>query len=815
MVRIRSASPAKTQSILLVFAGAFLAFYALHLSLSPAVLQRSLSGPFRWGHWLGLLVWAAVFGTAHLQSLRRLTGHDPYLLPAVALLSGWGMLTIWSLLPVFGMRQAVWLAVCGAALVLGFRLPPDLGFLRRFKYVWLTASLLLTALTLVFGVNPLGVGSRMWLGCCGVYFQPSEPLKLMLIAYLAAVMADRQALLSLVNPLNGGQGAGTQLSTTSAAPLLPLLAPTLVMAGLALALLGIQRDLGAAALLLFLYAAIVYVATRRRAILLLAAAGVVGAGVVGYLAYDVVRLRLEAWLNPWLDPSGRSYQIVQALLAVANGGLIGRGAGLGSPALVPLAHSDLIFASVAEQTGLFGVVGLLAVLALVAGRGLVIALRSPDNYRRYLAAGLTAYLAGQGLLIVGGTLRLFPLTGITLPFVSYGGSSLLVSYLALLLLLLVSTSREEWSSYPLEARPFLELGLAVGLVIALLALIAGWWAVYRGPNLLTRTDNPRRAVSDLYVRRGALLDRNEQIISESSGSPGSYVRQALYPALSNVVGYTSPAYGQSGLEAALDGYLRGQQGYPFIETWWNQMVYGQPPPGLDVRLALDLDLQTRADNLLEGHRGALVLLNASTGEILAMASHPGFDANRLGEEWEELVRRDDAPLFNRATLGRYPVGELDQLLPQGFAGLGVDPTPRLRLPTGDAVNDQPEPGFYSPLQAALVAAALSAEGTRPAPRLATAVNLPGSGWTLLPALDRPLEVVASEAAQRFKEKYALKGEMIWQLLSETKTGSGDPLTWYLGGTLSAADGIPLALGLVLEEHNPALAEHIGGALLQP
>lgn len=792
-----------------------MAFYAAHLSLSPAVFQRSWSGPYRWDHWLGLLVWLLVFGIAHFQSLRRLPGHDPYLLPAAALLSGWGMLTVWSLLPNFGMRQAVWLAISGAALVLGFRLPADLGFLRRFKYVWLSASLLLTAATLLFGVNPLGVGPRMWLGCCGVYFQPSEPLKLMLIAYLAAVMADRQALLAMVHPLSGSRASDAPPGEGWAAPLLPLLAPTLVMAALALALLGIQRDLGTAVVLLFLYAVLTYVTTRRGLVVVLAGAGVAAAGLIGYLAYDVVRLRLEAWLNPWLDPSGRSYQIVQALLAAANGGLVGRGPGLGSPGMVPLAHSDLIFAAIAEQTGLIGVVGLLAALALLAGRGLVTALRSPDNYRRYLAAGLTAYLTGQALLIIGGTLRLFPLTGITLPFVSYGGSSLLVSSLALLLLLIVSAPRGEWLAHPLDAQPYLRLGLVIGLAIAAAALTAGWWVAYRGADLLTRTDNPRRAVGDLYVRRGSLLDRNERPISESTGSPGAYVRRVLYPPLSNVVGYVSPVYGQSGLEAALDDYLRGRQGYPFSETWWNQLVYGQPPPGLDVRLTLDLDMQARADGLLKGQRGALALLNASTGEILAMASHPGFDANRLSVDWAELVNDTDAPLFNRATLGRYPIGELEQVLPQGLSGLGVDPTPNLRLPTGDAVGDLPEPGAYSPLQAALAAAALSNNGIRPAPKIVTAVNLPGSGWTPLPALDQPLEVVAAEAAQRFKDKYALKQYFIWQVIAVAGTSSGGSLTWYLGGALSARDGMPLALAVALEDQNPQLAERIGQALLQP
>jgi len=405
------------QTGLLMLAGLFLVFYSAALTISPAVWLRSNSGPFRWDHWIGVLAWAVVFVFAHRQSVQHLPGRDPFLLPAAALLMGWGMLTIYSLLPGFGLRQSLWLLVSAAVLILGFRLPANLGFLRRYKYVWLTGSLLLTALTLFLGVNPLGYGPRMWLGFLGVYFQPSEPLKLLLIAYLAAYMADRQALLSAA----GGDGSNW------AAPLFPLVAPTLVLVAVAIALLGIQRDLGTASILLFLYAVMVYVSSRQPRVLLFAGLGLLLAAGIGALAFDIVAVRMQVWLNPWQDPSGRAYQIVQSIIAVANGGAVGRGPGLGSPELVPVSHSDLIFSAVAEQTGLLGQIGLLSLVALIVGRGLLIVLHSPDHYRRYLAAGLTAYLAGQSLWIMGGSLRLLPLTGITLPFVSYGGTSLLVS----------------------------------------------------------------------------------------------------------------------------------------------------------------------------------------------------------------------------------------------------------------------------------------------------------------------------------------------------------------------------------------------------
>jgi peptidoglycan glycosyltransferase len=221
--------------------------------------------------------------------------------------------------------------------------------------------------------------------------------------------------------------------------------------------------------------------------------------------------------------------------------------------------------------------------------------------------------------------------------------------------------------------------LFAGLAAA--ALVNGWWSVYRGPSLLTRTDNPRRAISDLSVPRGAILDRNNAPLSITSGSPGALVRQYLYPALGPVLGYTSPTYGQSGLEASLDAYLRGLQGNPGLTIWWNHLLLGQPPPGLDVRLSLDLALQTAADQALAGEAAALALIDAASGEILAMASHPGFDANRLEQDWPALIQAEDSPLVNRAAQGGYsPGAALGPLLlaahlelPGGLPALPADP----------------------------------------------------------------------------------------------------------------------------------------------
>ncbi len=800
------ASPRLIQRALLGTAAVFVFLYSLVLTLSPAARARSWEVEYRWSHWLGIAIWFAIFVLLHIQLQRRLPDADPYLLPVVAFLSGWGLLTIWRLSPGFGLRQAIWLLFSGLVLTFGLRLSPELGFLRRYKYIFLTAGILLTALTFFFGTNPSGDGLRLWLGCCGVYLQPSEPLKLLFLIYLSGYLSEMLLLRYRL------------------AALIP---PTAIVTGVALLLLVAQRDLGTASIFIFLYTLTLYIASGRKRVLWVSLVGLAVAGVAGYSLFDVIRLRVDAWLNPWLDPAGRSYQIVQSLIAIANGGVSGRGPGLGSPGLVPVATSDFIYTAIAEETGLAGTLGLLLLIGIFTARGLLIALRAPDTFRRVLAAGLTAYLAGQSILIIGGNTRLLPLTGVTLPFVSYGGSSLLTSFIAVLLLLLISNRADEEPAPLTNPQPFLLTGALLGLGLLALAAVTGWWALGRGPALLARTDNARRALADRYVRRGALLDRREQPINLTQGAPGEYVRVYAYPDLSSVVGYIHPNYGQTGLEASMDNYLRGLQGNPASLIWADHLFYGQPPPGLDIRLSLDLRLQAHADFLLGPRRGAIVLMNADTGEILVMASHPTFDANRLDELEAALLADPSSPLLNRAVQSAYPVGQALEpfLLAAGlsdspsqsdlegvYTRLGFFETPQVRLPTAKASA----PGGtlrVSPLQMALAAATLSNGGRRPVPRLAMAVSTPSEGWVILPALGKDSQVFLPSRAENAAASYALNDFPFWQWTASVSSGT-ETFLWSLGGTLPDWQGAPLVVVVVLEEGYPSLASYMGQQLLQ-
>lgn len=865
---LRRLLPASLSASLIRLAAVFLGAYAVALTLSPAVRERTFEelGDLRWLHWLGFAVWLAAFLLLDRQARRALPGRDPLLIPLAGLLSGWGLLTIWRLTTEFGLRQTLWVAVCTLLFVVGLLFKDQiLPLVRRYKYLWLLAGFLITALTFLFGTNPSAPEPRLWLGCCGVYFQPSEVLKVLLVIYLAAYLADRQ-------PLTRGW--------------LALLAPTALMTGLALLLLLVQRDLGTAWVFIFIYMIMIFAAAGKRRVLVASAFILVVALVAGYSLVGLVHQRVEIWLNPWTDPTGSGYQIVQGLLAVASGGAIGRGPGMGSPGVVPVSHSDFIYTSIVEETGLVGAVGLLMLVALLCLRALRISLNAPDAYQRYLAIGLSAYLASQSLLIIGGNIRLLPLTGVTLPFVSYGGSSMLVSFFALLLLCIVSNGAK--SRYGPLVRPAPTLTIA-GIILfsfGAAALVTGWWSIARGPDLLTRADNTRRARSDRFVVRGALVDRYGVVLSETLGQPGSYERRYLAPELGNVLGYSNPNLGQAGLEDGLDPILRGEELQPPLGLWANHVLYGQPSPGLDVRLTLDADLSVLANDALSGQHGAAVLLNGN-GEILAMASQPGYDPRTLEADWSTLAVAEDSPLVNRAVQGAYPPGSAlgpFLLAAARAAGLTLD------LPTSGSYNldgrhllclerpDDPEDwtalvaascpgalaqlglalggdrllalyrdlGFYtapaipmelhasaspiniqrpeaaatgqdgllvSPLQMALAACSLSNFGQLPSARLVLEVEQAGGGWISYEESPPASEVLGGAFSTSVAQNVANDDLGIWELTARAYGEDDELFTWYIAGELAEQGSAGRCVAVLLEIDDAATARAIGRELL--
>jgi len=795
------------QSRLLKLAAGFLFLQALIITLSPAVWERTWNVTYLWSQWAVFIVWALAVYMAHRAITERLPDADPYLFPVAALISGWGTLTIWRLDPaISGPRQLLWFAVSIITLVAGLRLTA-LDILRRYKYILLSSGLLLAALTLLFGTSPAGIGPRLWLGCCDIYFQPSEPLKLILIIYLAAYFSDK---------------------LPSRLRIIHILYPTLILSGIVILLLLAQRDLGTASIFTALYAIIIYLATERKRVLLLSVVLLVFVSIAGYDYVGIVHARIDSWLNPWNDPGGGSYQIIQAMIAIANGGLEGRGPGLGSPGFVPVATSDFIYTAIGEETGLFGTLGLLAIFGLILARGFHASLRAPDIFRRFVAAGITTYFGVQTILIVGGNLRLLPLTGVTLPFVSYGGSSLLTSFIALLLLLIISNHQDEEPAPLSNAQPYTILSALLSLGIFAAALSNGWWAVIRGPDLLTRPDNPRLIVEEQYVPRGALLDKFNTPITTNTGKIGSYERYYNYPDLAPVTGYTHGIYGQAGLEASLDEYLRGTTGNPSSSIIMDQLLYGMSPHGLDVRLSIDLSLQRRADELMKGHHGAVILMNAQSGEILVISSQPTFNPNHLDEEGANLSTNSEKPLINRVTLGLYPIGSIMEPFQKALLGnqspdeeqmqkvyeiFRFDKAPLLRMQVASPyLPNETNIMHITPLQMALASSALSNHGIIPAARITLAVNTPEKGWLSLPALETPIAAIQPSAGDEAALSHLVDSQAYWQYIGHAKEKSAF-FTWYIGGTPPNWQATPLAIVVVVEENNVRLAQQVGQELL--
>jgi cell division protein FtsW (lipid II flippase) len=707
--RSRTADRQSTIEEFLAVSGHFLlllAFVFTGLALVQlALVNNDLSLTTFWP--LVILILCGSLATFLLQRSGKLG--DSLLLPLIFFLSGLGLALITRLAPAFIRPQLAWLVVATAALLIVTLLPRNLNWLRRYKYIWLTGGLVLLAATLIFGVNPSGYGPRLWLQLGPIYFQPSEPLKLLLVIFLAAYLADRRRQLIEIKAYIGPVGM----------PHPSYWGPMLFMWGLSIVLLVWQRDLGAALLFFCTFLAMLYAAIGQKRYVWGGVLLLVVVGSIGYYLFDVVRLRIEAFWNPWLDPAGRSFQIVQSLLAFASGGFFGQGLGQGLPTAIPVVHTDFVFAAIGEEYGLLGALGVMVCFLLLVSRAFYVALRAETGFEQLLATGIGAMLSLQTLIITAGTLKLMPLTGVTLPFVSYGGSSLVTSFVMVGLLLFIGSGQRdeetkqrggEAANFPSHASerslplgrpplPMYHLSLARELFIGF-AIVAGgliFWQIALAPFLNGREDNPRPVVAQLQIRRGRLLTADGVPVAQTIiNEQGLAERRYPYAGLSSVTGYYSIRYGVGGTEAAFDPILRGTADQTAEEKWLDDLLH-RPSVGRDVTLTIDLPAQVAADVALGEDEGAVVVMEIETGAILVMSSHPTYDPNSLEDNWDTLRHDQRAPLLNRATQGLFPVGDLARLV--GLIGLreagATTPPDPLTAPLAEMLAPLSQPGYLA------------------------------------------------------------------------------------------------------------------------
>jgi cell division protein FtsW (lipid II flippase) len=408
------------------------------VGLLTIFLARSGEVSWTWSDiWVSLAYVGLLIGMTLWFSVTGFRG-DQVLFPIVAMLAGIGLLMIQRLEPVLVARGAGWATMAQRQVIylfVGFAIlwammvfVKRLNWLRRYKYTWAFGGVTLMLITMIFGQEIYG--ARLWINLGFVTIQPGEIVKVIIVVFLAAYLADHQDLLAskyFVGPVG--------------LPPIPYLVPMGIMWLLSIMVVVLQNDLGTALLFFGIFLTMLYVSTGKFWYVAIGMVGFVAAVYLTYERFGHIAVRVRNWIDPWENPLGIGYQQIQSEYAMASGQLFGTGLGYGFPEYIPVVETDYVFAALGEELGLLGAVAILALYLLLVARGFVIALRAVSQFERLLAAGLTSIIALQTLIILAGNLRLIPLTGITLPFISAGGSSLITNFIILGILLRISESK--------------------------------------------------------------------------------------------------------------------------------------------------------------------------------------------------------------------------------------------------------------------------------------------------------------------------------------------------------------------------------------
>lgn len=706
----------RTTELLLLIAAAFpvTLLYAMYVVTTGTALSfQTLAVP------LGLF---AAFAAAHIGVRIFAPGADPAILPIVFTLSGIGITFVTRLQPDASLGQVIFLFL-GVALMVGtLAVVKNLEVIKRYKYVLGIAGIILLVLPMFIGTEIYG--SKLWIKIGGFQFQPGEFAKVLIVLFLAGYLAENRELLSISNR--------TVLGIKF--PRLRLLYPLFIVWGVCLLVVAFERDLGSALLFYTIFLIMLYVATGRVSYVIIGLA-LLAVGAFGmYQIMSHVQVRVAIWLDPFSDAQNLGYQIVQSLFSLADGGLAGVGIGKGMADIIPVVASDMIFAAIGEEMGLLGGSAVLLLFMLFAVRGLTTAARAKSDLAAFSAAGLTAAISFQAFTIVGGVTKLIPLTGVTLPFMSQGGSSLLASFVIVALLLragdeatgrsteIANTSTDlATAGYRTTVRgshmrrPALdtpESGLlgrvalanrltrTVFLFTALFAVLIGnitYIQVIKASEYQDMPSNNHTINKARFIKRGSIITADGLTLAESiQQADGTYARS--YPngnLAAHVVGYYSQQYGTMGIENTQNDTLTGSKDY---SSWQNALnsLAGISEPGNSVQLTIDSRIQRAAEQALAGRVGAIVALDPRSGAVLAWASAPTFDNTNIQAAIEAANASGgaDTSMYDRATLALYTPGStfkvltLASALENGLATLDTtyDSPGRMEIGGADVVS---------------------------------------------------------------------------------------------------------------------------------
>lgn len=606
------------------------------------------------------------FVIAHIAVRRFAPGADPAILSLAFALSGIGIAFVTRLAPNLAVNQVMWLFLGVACMVVVLVVIRNLDKIANYKYTLMIVGFLLLLSPLVPGIGTEIYGSRIWLSIAGFSFQPGEIAKIVIVLFLAGYLAQNREMLSVftwrIGPVR--------------LPDIRTLLPLLLMWGVAMLIVVFEKDLGSALVFFFVFLLMLYVATGKKFYLVIGLGLIAIGGVGAYFAFDHVQIRVATWLDPFADAQNTGYQLVQAIYSMADGDLFGVGLGRGLAEQIPIVESDFIFAAIAEEIGLLGAAGVLLLFLCFAVRGFVTAARAKSDVSSFVAVGVTALIVLQAFIIVGGVTRLIPLTGLTLPFISQGGSSLLASFIAVGLLLRCGDEGTGVGTEVASATGSIHANSVLGRVslgkrlthsmllcsVLFAALVANLTLimVVQADYYQNMAGNNHTIAKESRSERGTISTYDGVVLAQSvKQEDGTYKR--VYPAgdlASHVVGYASSRFGSAGIERAYNDTLKGQENFA---SWTDVLdsLAGTGTTGNDVALTLNSTIQQAAQDAIAGQKGACVVMDPETGAILGMASAPTYDAADIESLLEQAgsdSNGGDSSLVNRATAALYAPG---------------------------------------------------------------------------------------------------------------------------------------------------------------
>ncbi|MDO5042139.1 MAG: FtsW/RodA/SpoVE family cell cycle protein [Slackia sp.] len=624
------------------------------------------------------------FVVAHIGVRLLAKNADPAILPVVFALSGIGIAFVTRLAPDLAMRQVMWLFLGIALMVVTLALVRNLDKLARYKYTFMIVGIVLLLMPMLPGIGQEVLGSRIWIKIGSFSFQPGEIAKVCIVIFLASYLAQNREMLSVFT-VRVGRFYLPDVAT---------IGPLLIMWGISFSIAVFEKDLGSALVCFVLFLTMLYVASGKK-MFLIVGFGLAALGcVILYAAFGHIQIRVNTWLDPFSDAMNTGYQLCQSIYSLADGGMLGVGVGNGLAENIPVVESDFIFAAIAEETGLLGGAGVLLLFLCLAVRGFATAARAKSDVSSFVAVGATVTIVLQAFIIVGGVTRLIPLTGLTLPFISQGGSSLLASFIGIGLLLRCGDEgtgiNSEIKDGTMRMRAIGAHGTARGagdtgvlgrvalgrrltstmMAFALLfaALVANltYIMVFMADEYQSYPGNNHTLYKESRTERGSISTYDGVVLAESiEQEGGTYERTYPQGSLaSHVVGYYSEQYGLSGIEQSMNDTLKGQENFASWSDVVNHLA-GVNTPGNDVTLTLNSKIQRTAEEVLQGYKGAVVALDPETGAVLASASSPTYsnaDVDTLLANAAAGTDSSNGALIDRATNALYAPGSTFKLV---------------------------------------------------------------------------------------------------------------------------------------------------------